>query len=288
MVGADGTLRADRDAPRYPVYSIAAGIIVLNLPRNQRHRATRDALVAALRERQLVEARGWKPDDPAHGSWSYFDGLPDRPPGPLPEELSSTLPGNLSATLFAVGALFLAGVPATDPAMVAARGFVGRCRAADGGFFFSPSIPDANKAGPGRSYGSMTADGARALLRLGAKADDPEVIAARTWLEQRFDPERNPGDFVAVNEVRRASSYYYWTWSAAHAMRDLGVPAARWAEPLARALLARQRADGSWSNPATEMREDEPVVATSIAAAALAVCRMALGGPQKSHAAGRP
>ncbi len=287
MIGADGKLRSDRDAPRYPTYSMAIGVIVLNLPRNQRHRRTRDALVAALRERQLLEARGWAAGDPAHGSWSYFDGLPDRPPGPLPEELSSTLPGNLSVTLFAIGALFLSGVPATDPALVAARGFVERCQNPDGGFQFSPSIPDANKAGPGRSYGSMTADGARALLRLGATPDDPKLIAARRWLERWFDAERNPGDFVEVNEVRRASSYYYWTWSAAHAMRDLGIAPERWAAPLARALLTRQRGDGSWANPATEMREDDPVVASSFATAALAVCRMALGGPAKSHAAGR-
>jgi len=300
MVGADGKLREDRYAPRYPGYSIAIGVIVLNLQRNDRHRAARDALVAALRERQLLEARGWAADDPAHGSWSYFDGLPVRPPGPrLPEELASTLPGNLSMTLYAVGALFLAGVPPTDPALVAARGFVERCQNDDGGFFFSPSIPDGNKAGPAdgapgryRSYGSMTADGVRALLRLGAARDDRRVTGAAAWLERRFDAERNPGDFPAGAEVRRASSYYYWTWTAAHALRDLGLGRLKtergevvWAEALAEALLSRQRADGSWANPTSEMREDDPVVATSFAAAALAVCRVALGGPFKSHAA---
>jgi hypothetical protein len=310
MVGPDGRLRQDRDAPRYPLYSIANGIIVLNLARNQRHAASRDALVAALRERQLTEQTGWSRADPAHGSWGYFDGIPVRPPGPrLPEDLAATLPGNLSSTLFAAGALHLAGVPASDPSMQAARGFVERCQnfaepsgpADDGGFFFSPSVPDSNKAGPiggaegrQRSYGSMTADGVRALLRLGAPPDHPRVLAAGAWLERHFDAERNPGDFAPGREIRRASSYYYWAWTAAHAMRDLGKTTVQrggqeihWARALAGALLALQRADGSWANPASEMREDDPVVATSFAAAALSVCRIALGGGYQSHAAPR-
>lgn len=140
----------------------------------------------------------------------------------------------------------------------------------------------------------MTADGVRALVRLGLPLDHPRVVAAAGWLERNFDPTRNPGDFVATSEVRRDSSYYYWMWSAAHALRDLGkvtlhMPRGdvRWAEALAETLLARQRGDGSWSNPASEMREDDPVVATAFATAALGVCRIALTGQYKTHA-GQP
>ena len=270
---------------------MAIGILVLNRAPNDRHRAARDALVAGLRERQLVERNGWRPTDPSHGGWGYHDGIPTRvhPPDEGRE-------ANLSATLFAAGALALAGVPPDDPALVAARGFVARCRRPDdGGFFFSPAVPDGNKAGADattfRAYGSMTADGVRALLRLGAPASHPDVVAAAAWLDARFDAERNPGDFPAVAEVRRGSSYYYWTWSAAHALRDLGKPTVhagktRWAEALAEALLARQRPDGSWANPMSEMREDDPVVATSFATAALGVCRLVLRNEYRSHAAG--
>jgi hypothetical protein len=132
----------------------------------------------------------------------------------------------------------------------------------------------------------MTADGVRALLRLGVPPTDPRLTAGAAWLTARFDPSRNPGDFPAVAEVRRASSYYYWTWSAAHALRALG-PAAppEWAPSLARELLGRQGDDGSWRNPASEMREDEPVVATSFAMAALAVARQVIAGEYRSHAA---
>jgi hypothetical protein len=290
IVGPDGKLRDDLHAPQYPLYSMAIGVLVLNVGKNQRHRAARDALVTALRERQLVERNGWTPADASHGGWGYFDGIPTRPATP-----DEGREANLSATLFAAGALALAGVPPGDPALVAARGFVARCqRKDDGGFFFAPAIPDGNKAGADeggfRSYGSMTADGTRALLRLGATP--AEVAASAAWLDRRFDAGKNPGDFPAVAEVRRGSSYYYWTWSAAHALRDLGVTTVhggrvRWAEALAETLLARQRADGSWANEMSEMREDDPVVATSFATAALGVCRLVLRGEHRSHAATR-
>ena len=39
---------------------------------------------------------------------------------------------------------------------------------------------------------------------------------------------------------------------------------------LARDLLARQRNDGSWVNPAHAQREDEPILATAFALIALA------------------
>jgi hypothetical protein len=274
----DGALRDDVDAPRYPLYSMAIGVLVLNRPGNERQRAARDALVRAILARQLVEAQGWKPDHPSYGGWSYFDGVPSRPDAPDQQ-------ANLSATLYAIGALVLAGVAPTDPALMHARGFVERCQAADGGFFFAPAIPDGNKAGVGRAYGTMTADGVRALLRLGVPPGDPRVARGAAWLDAHFDAARNPGDFVPGNEYRRDSAYFYWTWTAAHAMRDLGRPPAAWAPALAEALLAKQRADGSWANGATEMREDDPVVATAFATAALGVCQLALGGTYRSHAA---
>jgi squalene-hopene/tetraprenyl-beta-curcumene cyclase len=291
LVGEDGGPREDLDAPRYPLYAMSIAVLVLNVTGNDRHRGARDALVAALRRLQLGPDLGWGPDDLSTGGWSYHDGVPRRP-----EQPGEDVAASLSATVYAAGALALAGVPPDDPALALALTFVRRCRNADGGFFFSPALPDGNKAGPAeppdrfRSYGSMTADGARALLRLGTPADHPEVIAAAAWLDRHFDVERNPGDFVPVNEVRRASSYYYWVWSAAHALRALGKPTVhggelRWAEALAEALLARQRPDGTWANPASEMREDDPVVATSFAVAALGVCRAVLRGEHRSHAA---
>jgi hypothetical protein len=278
LVDTSGALRAPPDGPRYPLYSIALAILVLNPPENAPHHGTRDALVPLLRALQRADDGGW--------------GYEDRT-------------GNISATIFAIGALALSGVPPTDPALVAARGFVERCQnlVGDGGFFFSPTEHDGNKAGavdpaapagPFRSYGSATADGYRALTRLGLAPDHPRLVAAGAWLERHFRADRNPGDFLPIDEVRRASSYYYWVWTAAHALRALGKPVlatdsgdVRWAEALAEELLRRQRPDGSFANPASEMREDDPLVATSFAMAALAVTRSVLDGTYRSHASVR-
>lgn len=293
--GVDFVAGLDLQHLGYPVYALALSTLVLNAPGNERHEAARQRYVERLRAFQLADERGWSPDDASYGGWSYAASLPDKPaPSARPDP---RLEANLSVTVFAIGALSLGGVPADDPALSRARRFVERCQNFgkgpfdDGGFFFSPVVADSNKAGmagreEGRarfhSYGSMTADGVRALLRLGAPADDPRVVAARRWLLARFDPAQNPGDFPDASEVRRHSGYHYYAWSVAHAMRALGET--DWAAPLAEELLRRQRPDGSWKSRYGEMREDEPLVATSFAIAALAVSRSVLAAEYRSHA----
>ena len=49
-----------------------------------------------------------------------------------------------------------------------------------------------------------------------------------------------------------------------------------WARELAEELLRRQRPDGSWSNHYTDAMEDDPLIATPFAAAALAICSRVL------------
>jgi squalene-hopene/tetraprenyl-beta-curcumene cyclase len=219
----------------------------------------------------------------------------------------------LTATVFALAALASARTPRDDPAYAAARVFVERCQnftddpvadeplAADGGFFFIPGDAAQNKAGPagvdrqGRprfhAYGTMTADGLRALLRCGLPLEHPRVQAARGWLEQHFSATRNPGQFNPDREVLRNATYYYWAWSVAHAfltleVRELNTPQGRvrWTEVLAEELLRRQRPDGSWVNRFTDAKEDDPLIATSWAAAGLAICRALLLGRSETLA----
>lgn len=142
ILDGEGKLRADLQAPRYPLYSLAIGTLVLNVGKNERHAAARAAYLAALRARQLGDENGWGDGDPSYGGWSYFDGVPTKPAAPDEEREA-----NLSATLFAVGALALAGVPPADPALARARRFVERCQNPDGGFFFAPAIPTATRLG---------------------------------------------------------------------------------------------------------------------------------------------
>jgi squalene-hopene/tetraprenyl-beta-curcumene cyclase len=297
QVRPDGTIDAGPYGLNYPVYTSAGAALVLSQPCNARHRPARDAWLVYLRERQLTEDLGWQPADKPYGGWGYAPRLPRKPAPdqPLPPLTES----NLSATVFALEALQAAGAKADDPAFRKALVFVRRCQNYqedprqregdfdDGGFFFIYDDPVRNKAGvagkdrSGReryaSYGSTTADGLRALLDCGLAADDPRVAAARAWLEANFQSDRPPGRYADDREHNRGAVYYYYCCSVARALlRSAGGP--HWAEALADELMRRQRPDGSWSNPLVPQREDDPLVATSEAAHALADCREALTG----------
>ncbi len=303
-VGADGIVAA-QPVLDYPVYSAALAAIVLNRLANdspqdrEANLIARDAWVAYLSEFQLTERLGWERNDAAFGGWGYSVQPPRRPQQDRPP-----FDADLSSTLFAVGALRLSGLGPDAPSIQDALRFVERCQNFaegaerdanfdDGGFFFTPTNAAQNKAGVAgtdsrgavryHSYGTATADGLRALLRCGLPADHPRVVAARAWLERHFTTETNPGAFEPALAGDRDAAWHYWCWSASHALRLLGVATVEqdraqvaWAAPLAEALLARQRADGSWANPFSFMKEDDPLIATALAAAALANCSDAL------------
>jgi hypothetical protein len=300
-VGAGGEIDVARLALPYPVYTASLAVVALAraAPEDpERFRAPREAWLRFLCAQQLGEAQGWSSADSAYGGWGYGARPPRRDE---PHDFEA----DLSSTLFALGALRLAGRSADDPVLVRARGFVERCQnlplsgeapdAArdDGGFFMSPSVPLQNKAGSawastgGRqrfaSYGSMSADGLRALLRCGFATDHERVRAALGWLGAHFETRINPGDFEAVRAVEREAAWHYWSWSCAHALVELGVGSLEtpggprdWAAESATELLARQRPDGSWSNPATMVKEDDPLVATPLALGSLVLARLSL------------
>jgi squalene-hopene/tetraprenyl-beta-curcumene cyclase len=248
-----------------------------------------------LRERQLTEALGWRPADRAYGGWGYAHVLPCKPRPGQPADLLTE--SNLSATVFALEALRAAGCSTRDPVFDKALTFVRRCQNYavdpdptfdDGGFFFMDNDSLRNKAGvagtdrTGRtryaSYGSMTADGLRALLACGVPLTDARVTAARRWLEGRFSASVHPGRFAAGRALLQASIYYYYGWSLAGALAGCGAAALTplRAAALAEELLRRQQADGSWVNHAVEVREDDPLVATPFAVGTLAECRRAV------------
>lgn len=289
MARPDGTIDAGPHGLTYPVYAAALTVAALC-----RLGGAWDTWLSFLRRRQLAEALGWGPDDREHGGWGYSQDLPRKPsPGQTGDPAAEP---NLSATAFAIEALTAAGRP-DGPALRQALGFVCRCQnfAADpagrdpdfddGGFFFILGDPPRNKAGAagtdrhGRerfaSYGSTTADGLRALLACGLPRDDERVAAARRWLIEHFSASAHPGGFALGRGALQASVFYYYCWSAARALEAAGVCEVPWAGALAQELARRQRPDGSWVNDAVEVREDDPIVATALAAGALAACRRA-------------
>ena len=306
FVSDDGKLKIGPRELLFPVYTAASASRVLVLvERSPRYIRAQQAWLAYLRGRQLNESLGWKPSDLEYGGWGFSLDVPRKPAPGRPKELLHE--SNLAATVFALAALRSAKVPAADPAYAQALVFVKRCQnfsddpaAADpkfddGGFFFIPGDAAQNKAGQagvdrfGRarfhSYGTMTADGLRALLRCGLAEDHPRVVAARNWLTRNFSAAHNPGAFAGDRAVLQDATYYYWTWAASHALLALRLerletrdgPVA-WPERFAGELLARQQPDGSWVNRFTDAKEDDPLIATPWAAAALAIGRAMTAG----------
>jgi squalene-hopene/tetraprenyl-beta-curcumene cyclase len=298
MVHEDGTLRNNLS---FPVFSAAsASRMVVLETKDEVHKQAQAAFLNIIREWQLTETLGWSPDDPEYGGWGFALCPPRKPQvGQLRERFFES---NMVATIFGIAAMRSARIPLSDPVWKKALVFVKRCQNFaddstygdphfdDGGFFFIPNDPLQNKAGIAgtdrfgqqrfHSYGTMTADGLRALLQCGLSKNHPRIVTAQAWLERNFSTIENPGTFNPDREVLRNATYYYWVWTVAHAFdrADIRVfeqqgKTIHWAEELAEELIQRQQSDGTWLNRYSDAREDDPLVATPWAAAALAICR---------------
>jgi len=284
-----------------PVYTAAATSWVL---RFAGHETAADPWLDLIESHQLTNQLGWPRTDPRYGGWSYATS----PPVYNPDAIDPTRPdANISATLYGVGALHLAG-RLNDAQAASTVDFVKLVLG-----HFSPTDPARNKAGPlqwrmpepapclaapdrrhdtgemldtpylyAEPYGSAMADGVRVLLACRVASDDDLVQVAGAWLTDAFRPDTVPGEFAPDREPLRHGYYHYYAWSVSHALRRLGVTHAGadrstpWAEQLAIALIDSQDDDGAWRNPSTDGKEDDPLVATPFAVSALAVCRNAL------------
>ena len=118
-------------------------------------------MVGYLRAQQFTEQNGWRPADPVYGAWGMGGGRRTPP---------DTGHVDISMTRYVLEALRAAGTPSSDPLFAHARIYLQRCQnfdpnqaGPDGGFFFSTTEADTNKAGQDgprfRRYGSTTADG---------------------------------------------------------------------------------------------------------------------------------
>lgn len=228
---------------------------------------------------QATEALGYAPADPQYGGWSYALKPPVKP---AQGELPTLSHSNLPSTLFALGGLSVSHK--LDPETAArALKFIQRCQnfpEGDGGFCASASDESMNKAGGFESYGSATSDGLRALLRCGLKPADPRVVAARQWVDDHLSVEVHPGKFPNGRYYDRDSLYFYYCWSTAHALHglsragsELNETERKWLKAVHARMIELQKPDGSWSNPASATREDDPLIATPMALAVLVLSR---------------
>jgi hypothetical protein len=210
---------------------------------------------------QFTEQNGWHASDPVYGAWG-MGGERRRPPG--------TGHVDLSMTRYVLDALRAAGVSDSEPAFSAARVFVERCQNRDGGFFFSTTEFDTNKAGHDgtnfRSYGSTTADGILALFAIGRPPVDEHVIAAQRWLTAHHRDMAVPGFIGEAYQRWPQGLAFYYSAASMAALRMLGADAGAGVE---QGLWRTQKGNGSWANPENLVKEDDPLIATPFAIRAL-------------------
>lgn len=274
---SDGSLgTTDRGIPDYPNYATALAVSALCRARRSGTQAGPQAgpvprMVEYLRGQQFTEQNGWRRADPAYGAWG-MGGDRRTPP--------DTGHVDLSMTRYVIEALRASGVPASDPIFERAQVFIERCQNfdtqhpqdTDGGFFFSTTEFDTNKAGHDgrrfRSYGTTTADGILALLATGRTAADQRVVAAERWLTARHRNMEVPGFTGEAYQRWPQGLAFYYAAASTQVFRALNIRGG-----VADALTRTQRRDGSWSNPENLVKEDDPLIATAFAVRALVAGR---------------
>jgi hypothetical protein len=274
--GPDGFVQAPDKSSDYPNYATALTLSALATRGGDGEQwisELRDYLIAAQQAKRLP----WESDDGGIGSWGLVGGASSDP--------SSHRDGNLSTTRTVLEALDASGGVPNSTSELAVR-YVTRLQNADGGFRFAYEVNDPlNKAGvqpvidhdsnvSAKSYGTATADGLCALVACGVAKADPRVRAAVAWLDDHGEVESVPGwpdtvEIAADSSAREGLRFYYY---AALADAMLHFPDAEFVNrraALVDRLLKGQSADGSWINVANSQREDDPLIATAWAVAAL-------------------
>jgi len=259
-------------------YTTSLAVMVLAKADADAHKDALEKAKAFLIEHQWDEPESIDKDHPWYGGHGY--GKHERP--------------DLSNTQYFVEAMHEAGVPKDHPLWQKVVVFVSRTQdrsesndgtfagTDSGGMIYSPHDGGESKAGtvalPGgrkglKAYGSMTYAGFKSFVYADLERDDPRVQAALDWIRQHWTFEENP-------ELGQQGLYYYYQ-TAARALDAWGEETIRdarrrehdWKAELTRALLRRQRPDGSWTNEADRWFEGYPPVPTSYALVALVHCR---------------
>jgi hypothetical protein len=232
----------------------------------------RERLLEYLLTAQVNAARGFEQDSPEFGGWDLLGN----------DDASGISTGaNVSVTNYALEALRDEKSAAAKTARELAKAWLLRAQKAtgDGGFAFTADAPSNNNKAlwqdkerqQPRSYGSPTCDGIQALLHCGLKPDDEPVAAAINWLVEHPAIEIVPGFEALPAELGwRDGLRFYFAQSLARVLRHLPPAVAEdRADKLAKWLIQEQ-SGGAWQNASSRMREDDPLIATSLVLTALA------------------
>ncbi|MFO0797780.1 MAG: prenyltransferase/squalene oxidase repeat-containing protein [Gemmataceae bacterium] len=259
-------------------YITAVNLTALKASKQAKYDPLVAKAAAYLKNIQTGATDGKKEDDQNFGGFGYGPGFR----------------GDMSNTGFALDALTLVGTPADDPVFKRAVVFVSRMqnlksefntmpwagRVNDGSFFYVAPQPGGTKGDPDApipGYGSMTASGIKCYIRAGVGKDDPRLKKATEWLAKNYSVDVNPGRLAGNG----GQGYYYYLLTLAKCLDAVGAPefvdAAGvkhdWRAEITRALVGRQKRDGSWANDFTNWMETDANLCTGYALQTLAVCQ---------------
>jgi prenyltransferase beta subunit len=248
---ADGSLgRVDESSQDYPNYATSLAVRAIVKARRPGWQDRIAPMICYLRSQQFREENGWHPRDAPYGAWG-MGGEPLRPP--------HTGHVDLSMTRHVLQALRDGGVGEEDPALRRAAMYLKKLQNPDGGFVFSTTEEDTNKAGcpsPGtcRSYGTATADGILAQMAVGE-----DTGAAWKWLTaHQRDPKRIAGFEGPAYERWHQGLAYYYGAALAEVAFVANRPAPAWDLP-------SHPAGGKHANAENLVKEDDPLIATGFA-----------------------
>ncbi|MCE9524960.1 MAG: hypothetical protein K8R36_02780 [Planctomycetales bacterium] len=285
----------DPDLLEYPSYATAYALRCLVLAGQPEDRPLIQKMRAWLVNQQFTEAAGYLPSNPAYGSWGFGGERRSGSPGHLDlahtrrvlqalhESAAAGFGNENDRAVFERAERFLRMMqrrpdetrPQPVPVDFQAEGVVPY----DGGFYFSPVVFAANKGGlvPAaqssapfyRSYATTTCDGALALLLAGVNRNDPRIQDAARWLAEhpRLDqPEGIPADGSAP----WGDALHYYHFAARGELCAAVDTPGEWRMELERLLSEEQQLDGAYRNSRSSlMKEDDPILATTLAATAL-------------------
>lgn len=278
-VDKHGQIHFSRQTVDYPIYTQALlASAISRFPLKEPAAELPARLSSVLLREQRTSANGWSLESIDRGGWGAWMSPPSA--------AASETPANISATMYVLEALQLTH-SLTSAAKGEALSFLARCGQLDetgdatGGFVFTPLADsplnkggqEKNQAGhlQPRPYHSTTCDGIAALHALGLPQTDvrfTSVMTALTLLDppQLIQPEPNE-----EQEIPQTAALFFYdaaalsrVWQLTHDPRLTGQRAT-----MLRTLLEHQHPDGSWSNPIPWFHEDDPLIATALAVAAL-------------------
>lgn len=257
----------------YPVYCTAMLLVACEKLQLQLPMDTKNRMINYLIRSQVAEARGFDSDHHEFGGWDVLG--PDTRTG----KTSGT---NVSVTCYVVEALDIFKDRAdVQKSLKLAESWVNRIaeHSTDGGFFFTPALDSTNnkaswednKLTKPKSYGTATSDGLRILHYCGVDPADDRIGAAVNWLVEHEDVRAVPGFGDEPNlQAWQSSLRFYYFSTLAKTLKWLPDQVAENVrEGLLTELTRLQQEDGLWQNESALMREDDPIVASSLAILAL-------------------